>query len=159
MQGVGTIFEQYMSGERSADSDVAVLHAPPELGYRPLTVALVDFDATMARLSALELLQPQEAAALSEGATQKHFKDRTWQRILEVAPIAGARRDSILDAVRSHGVGQKALDAGHLMLRIKATGIQDPGRPRIAPTDLNRTVHFEALQRTVQSRPRIDAQH
>lgn len=157
MQGVGRIFEQYRSGQRSADSDVAVLHAPPELGCRPLTAALVDVDATIAHLLALALLAPEEATALSDAATRMHFKERTWPRVLEAAQIVGIRRDPILDAVRSHGVSQKAIDARDLMLRVKAGDVQD-ARPRhMASADLNRTVYFDALQRRVQSRPRLHA--
>jgi hypothetical protein len=155
MQGVGSIFEQYRSGRRSADSDVAVLHAPPELDHRPLTVALVDVDATISRPSVSALLTPKEAASLSDAATKMHFKERTWPRVLEAAQIVGPRRDAVLDAVRSHGVSQKAIDAKELILRVKAGDIQDPAPPRMASADLNRTVYFDALQRRVQSRPRI----
>ena len=37
MEGVGPIFRQYRSGARTSDADVAVVHAPAELGYKPLT--------------------------------------------------------------------------------------------------------------------------
>lgn len=48
MIGIGDIFEAYRDSHRVSDADVAVSHAPGELGYRPLTIALVDAEATLA---------------------------------------------------------------------------------------------------------------
>src|SRR5262245_4299213 len=44
MIGVGRIFSEYRDGLRVADSDVAVVHGPAEVRYRPLTEALVDVE-------------------------------------------------------------------------------------------------------------------
>ena len=46
MIGIGSVFSQYESLERSSDADVALLHAPSStrLPYLPLTIPLVDFD-------------------------------------------------------------------------------------------------------------------
>ena len=133
------------------------MHAPPELGYRPLTVALVDAEETIACLSALELLAPEETTSLSDVATKMHFKERNWPRILEAAQIVGTRRDAILEAVRRHGISQKAIDARDLVLRVKASDVQNPALPRMASADFNRTVYFNALQRRVLSGPRLHA--
>jgi hypothetical protein len=46
MIGVGTIFEWYSKGFIIGDDEVAVLHAPEQLGYRALTDALVDIRDT-----------------------------------------------------------------------------------------------------------------
>ncbi|HEV2845785.1 MAG TPA: TfuA domain-containing protein, partial [Thermoanaerobaculia bacterium] len=42
MIGVGRVFEAYRDGELDGDDEVALLHAPAEFGYRPMTVALVE---------------------------------------------------------------------------------------------------------------------
>jgi hypothetical protein len=156
MEGVGWIFDQYKSGERSADADVAVLHAPAELAYRPLTVALVDAEATIAQLSTLDLLGADEAASLRDAARQLHFKERTWQRMFSLARLAGLRRDAVSDAVRRHCVNQKALDAKDLILRIKAFDIDAPQRPHIAPENFNRTVYLDHLEKRLRLRPSVE---
>ncbi|WP_239014256.1 TfuA-like protein [Archangium violaceum] len=47
MVGVGRIFEAYLEGRLSADDEVALLHGPAELGFRPLTLPLVNIRATL----------------------------------------------------------------------------------------------------------------
>lgn len=147
MEGVGRIFDQYRSGERSADADVAVLHAPAELGYRPLTVALVDAEATIAQLAGLDMLAADEAAALCNTARKLHFKERTWRDVLGLANLAGSRRAALGDVVRRHGVSQKTLDAKDLILRIKALDIEAPQRPHLAPENFNRTIYLDHLEK------------
>jgi hypothetical protein len=156
MQGVGRIFDQYRSGERSADADVAVLHAPAELGYRPLTVALVDAEATIARLSTLDLLGPDEAASLCAAARKLHFKQRTWRDVFSLANLAGARRAALGDAVRRHGMSQKTLDAKDLILRIKAVDVEAPLRPHLAPENFNRTIYLDHLEKRLGLWPPVD---
>ena len=156
MEGLGRIFEQYKSGERTADADVAVLHAPAELAYRPLTVALVDAEATIARLSTLDLLGADEAATLRNAARQLHFKERTWQGMFALARFTGSRRDALSDAVRRHCVDQKALDAEELLLRLRAFDMEGSQRPHIAPENFNRTVYFDLLERRLLASPPVE---
>lgn len=84
MVGIGGIFAEYASGARTADADVAVAHAPAELGFQPLSLALVDAEATLAALH-LDRLLPR--------AQSLHFKDRTWSSVCgddAIAAKAGA---------------------------------------------------------------------
>lgn len=79
MIGFGEIFRSYRTGDRVSDADVAVGHAPRELGYLPLTVALVDAEATIRGLSAV--IEPADAASLLAAANALHFSRRTWRSI------------------------------------------------------------------------------
>lgn len=148
MQGVGIIFEQYLSGERIADADVAVLHAPSELAYQPLTVALADIEATVVHLAALGLLAPSQAAVLRRAAGALHFKNRTWDRVLEVAGFDARGRQALQLDLRRHNVSQKTLDAEQLIVRLK---IPSPARPAIMSSELNRTIYLDMLERTVSA--------
>jgi len=47
MVGIGTVFERYRFGDLSDDAAVAQLHAPQEMGWTPLTEALVNVEATL----------------------------------------------------------------------------------------------------------------
>jgi hypothetical protein len=149
MRGVGAIFEQYRTGRRIADADVAVLHAPPELAYRPLTVALVDVEATLAQLSARQLLAQPEAAALLDAAAALHFKERTWPRVLDRAEIAGARRHSVEQLLATGAVSQKAVDARELIVKITASDPYSLAVPAIEQAELSRTIYLDMLARRV----------
>ncbi|HEX4966295.1 MAG TPA: TfuA-like protein [Thermoanaerobaculia bacterium] len=50
MTGVGWVFEQYHSGALDGDDEVAILHAAAELGYRGLTLALVELRFALERM-------------------------------------------------------------------------------------------------------------
>lgn len=51
MTGVGRVFESFRDGELDGDDEVALLHAPAEQGYRPMTVALVEVREALRRLA------------------------------------------------------------------------------------------------------------
>ncbi|MCF6126608.1 hypothetical protein EN904_03025 [Mesorhizobium sp. M7A.F.Ca.CA.001.07.2.1] len=50
------VFEDYLTGRRSADADVAMIHGPAEIGYLPLTVPLVDVADVLQRMVAADIL-------------------------------------------------------------------------------------------------------
>ena len=51
MKGIGRIYEDFRDGVLEDDDEVAVLHGPEELGYPPLTDAMVNIRATLAEAS------------------------------------------------------------------------------------------------------------
>lgn len=81
MIGRGRIFAWYRDGELIDDSEVALLHAPAEHGFRALTVPQVNV-----RWSALKQLAPKAALRLIEASGRIFYQDRTAQRVLELAP-------------------------------------------------------------------------
>lgn len=86
MVPVGEIVAEYLSGKRTADSDVGVAHAPAELGYAPISVALVDAEATLAALVSEGQLSKVDGTKLLERASRMHFKHRTWEAVLDGHP-------------------------------------------------------------------------
>jgi hypothetical protein len=56
MVGVGTIYEDYADGRLIDDEAVALVHAPQELGWLPLSVPWVDYQPTIDALSRQGLL-------------------------------------------------------------------------------------------------------
>ena len=109
MIGVGAIFEDYRSGVLTDDGDVAVSHAPEALGYRPLTVPLVDVLATSAALEGAEIITGSDAQKIVASARAIPFQERTWSDIgTHVSTKSGINWTDVL--VRSH-VHRKRLDA------------------------------------------------
>ncbi|AEI65838.1 TfuA-like protein [Corallococcus macrosporus] len=85
--GVGRIFEWYRDGVVVDDSEVALLHADAEHGWRPLTVPLVNVRYAAERAAQARVLGRAAAQALVDAGQAVFYQERTWARVLEaVAP-------------------------------------------------------------------------
>jgi len=89
MRGVGRIYEAFRDGIISDDDEVAVLHGPEELGYPPVTEAMVDIRATLDKAVGSAILDPGLAARITEIAKGLFYKERTYQAVLRDAAAAG----------------------------------------------------------------------
>ena len=129
MVGVGAIFEDYRTGRRSSDADVALIHGPAELSYMPLSVPLVDVEDRVDRLLAARALTTASAAILLRQARWLHFKRRTWERMLSVPGIGAGERQGILSWIGADGPSAKGRDALQLLehiaepLRVEPTAV------------------------------------
>lgn len=119
MVPVGEIAWQYCRGELVDDADLALVMAPEELGYAPLTEPLVDAEATIAHLAGLGLLEPDEEARLLASARGLHFTDRTCEAIVHNADV-GSRADRILELYGRHHLSLKLQDALELIALIRS---------------------------------------
>jgi hypothetical protein len=150
MIGVGRIYDDYASGRRVADADVGVAHAPAEFGYAPLSVALVDVEATLQRAEDAGALSPSACQALLASARHLHFKERTWPDIITRAGL-GAEVEATLDRYEH---SQKQEDALALLARMRA----DAGKPApaadftLSETQFFLSLHARASARNVPAR-------
>ncbi len=115
MVPVGSIAGRYCSGDLFDDADVAITNGPAELGYPPLTEALVDVLATTAHLAARGLVRPVEAEAIAAAARAIFFADRTLEAIF--ARLGAPHLHRIYLAHRVH---QKRRDALALVEAVRA---------------------------------------
>ena len=115
MIGVGEIYRAYAAGDIVDDAAVALLHGPADLGYLPLTEALVNVRATLAHTQQAGLISDAEYACLHGAAERLFFKERTWDRI--IADAALPRRDvaELRRVLIENEVNQKRIDAEALM--------------------------------------------
>ncbi|HSK78905.1 MAG TPA: TfuA-like protein [Thermoanaerobaculia bacterium] len=81
MEGVGAVFDGYKSGALEGDDEVALLHAPAEHGYRPITLALVEVRHALARLA----VDAAAAEALIADLKNLSFLDRDPARVADLA--------------------------------------------------------------------------
>ncbi len=79
MIGVGRIFAAYRDGGLVRDDAVLLTHAPRELEYRPLTVALVDAEAALLDAD----LPPEELRQLQRIVRTADFHERSWGLCLD----------------------------------------------------------------------------
>jgi hypothetical protein len=113
MVGIGEIFEQFRSGQRTRDADVALLFAPEELGYMPLTITRVDFDETLTALALDGLISAETAARLSSASLRLNYKDRTIETVLHRAGLE-AQHD-LARAIKANWVNRKLQDSTQLL--------------------------------------------
>jgi hypothetical protein len=117
MLPVGLIANWYLDGTLDDDGDVAILHAPSELGYAPLTEALVDARASLEVLCLLGLINTAEHLALQGAAESLNFRERTAEAIVAVLPAD--RQAAVLAAYAAHRVSIKQQDARLLVDRMR----------------------------------------
>ena len=127
MQGVGQIYDDYASGRRVADADVAMLHGPDETEFQPLTVPLVDVEDVLATLRSHESLTLAEADALLRVASDLNFRRRTWKRVCAASGLSLERQDRLRDLARAIRPTLKTRDALALVAALPSALPPPPG--------------------------------
>lgn len=117
MVPVGRIAAWYMDGTLDDDGDVAIVHAPRELDYAPLSEALVDARATLGELHRLGCITAPEHAGLLQAAIRLNFRDRTSEAIVALLPKH--RLATVLAAYATHSISLKRQDACLLVSRMR----------------------------------------
>jgi hypothetical protein len=107
MIGVGLIYRWYRRWQLAPDDAVAVLSGPPELGFPPLTHALVDLQRAFASLTRRNVVTAGERDLLTTIARNMNFRERRFEAIIREA---GCREERFKE-LRKEMVGQKRLDA------------------------------------------------
>nr|WP_284739421.1 TfuA-like protein [Rhizobium sp. CG5] len=134
MIGIGRIFEDFISGRRVDDADVALSHGPAELNYLALSVPIVSVDSTLEQVCELRLLSAQRCSEIAAAARSVFFKDRSWKRIAQAAGLDWAALRPIIEQA---WVDQKRLDALELLGRLNgqtaATALQRAWRFNATP--------------------------
>lgn len=143
MTGIGAIYEAYANGVVDDDAEVALLHAPRELGFAPLSEPLVNVRATLDHLSSSGYIDGRQLQAVLEAATSIFYKERTWRAILTATRLSPDERNRIGGLVRQFRVDQKAIDAAAL---VKAVEEADDVRSVAAPLwEFSHTSYFDVL--------------
>jgi hypothetical protein len=135
MRGVGRIFEDYRSGRLVADDAVALEHGPPETGYVNLSEPLVNIEATLARAVRDGIATGSDAEILRARARTLHYRERTWQALLDGPQYAALAR-----WLPANRVDQKRIDALEMLSAMKAAVPMSAPDFRFQVTDLWRDV-------------------
>ncbi len=128
MVPVGEIARRYCSGALFDDADVALTNGPAELGFPPLTEAMVDVEATAAHLAARGLVTAAEAQAIAAAARETFFADRTLEALF--ARLPHPRAAELHRLYSANRVSRKTLDALELLELMKSLR---PGAADAAP--------------------------
>lgn len=130
MVGVGEIFERLRERALIADDEVALVHGPAELGYRPMSVALVDIRATLAAAVERGVVDAEVAGRLCTIAARTFYPERRWEHLIETARdrgIAAAPLDRLERALPAVQVSRKRADALAMLRRMAADAGRRPG--------------------------------
>jgi len=85
MLGVGAVYRAFRAGRLTGDDEVAVTHAPAELGYRPITTALVDIRARLVEVVRTRRMDRRRARTLLDQARAIPFRDRDGAGLADLA--------------------------------------------------------------------------
>src|SRR6478609_8238987 len=89
MLGVGAVYRAFRAGRLTADDEVAVSHAPAELGYRPVTMALVDVRARLIEEVRFRRMSGGLARAVLDDVRAVPFRERDALRLTQIATPHG----------------------------------------------------------------------
>lgn len=120
MRPVGIIAGQYATGLLTDDADVALVHAPQEADYLPLTEPLVDVRATIGAMQAAGSISAGEAGMLVAAARSTYFGDRTVEAMVARASLEPTRHLEVVALYEVHRVRLKQADALQLVSEIGA---------------------------------------
>ena len=127
MQGVGKVFEAYRDGiwpgfpePFEDDDEVAVIHAPAELGHAPLSDAMVDLRDTLLAASADGIITIAEARALAERLKSLPFGERSLAHIVSIGTelLGPATAERLSEWLPVCSVPRKRLDALAMLERL-----------------------------------------
>ncbi|MDP1918056.1 MAG: TfuA-like protein [Myxococcales bacterium] len=133
MLPVGRIAGDYVSGARTDDADVVLLHGDADSKYQALTVPLVNVEATLAEAARQRVLTRREASAFVAHARGVFYKQRTWRALVHATPRwSEMRRAEVLAWLRSNVVDQKARDAVLALQTATTLARRPPRAARVA---------------------------
>jgi hypothetical protein len=145
MEGIGTIYRLYRTGAIDADAEVAVLHAAPVDGFRPLTEALVTIRHNLRRARRRRVISAQTATRALATLKRLHFTRRTSGAVLAAVP--GRERPALARFLAREAVDLKREDALRILRTIaRRIGGQAAGPPRVR-VRVNETSLFQYYRR------------
>jgi hypothetical protein len=118
MIGIGEIFRAYRDGRIEDDDEVAVLHGPAEVGFVPVTEAMVNIRATLDAAVQARIVSFDEGVALTCCAKSLFYKYRTWGGILAdggAADVSAKARERFAAWRIANAVDVKRRDAQQLI--------------------------------------------
>jgi hypothetical protein len=146
MRGIGEVFEAYASGRLEDDDEVALVHAPAESGYRPLSVPMVNVRATLAAAAAAGIVTEATRAQLVARVKALFYADRDYRRMLADAKAAGLPTEE-LDALAAWlPAGQVDVKRADALAMLRAMRGEPPSSdaPRF---HFEETTYWEALRK------------
>lgn len=118
MEGVGKVFEAYKTGTLEDDDEVAVVHGPASLSFKPSTEAMVNIRSTLEKAELEGIVDPSTASSLVALAKRLHFTQRTYAALFQLGKQHNLNEE-VLSAFQNwlphNKVDQKRIDAENML--------------------------------------------
>jgi hypothetical protein len=151
MVGVGEIFDAFVDGTLIRDDEVALIHAPKEVGYSYLSEPLVNMRWTLNSAVSENILTSEIAAQLLSVAEAEFYPNRSYDSLLSACePMAAHAVEGFRNWLSNGRVDQKNMDARACMARV-ASDFEAGILPVAAPFDFQHTDAFDTLLNEVLS--------
>jgi hypothetical protein len=129
MVGIGSIFHDLEAGRIEDDDEVAVEHGPVELGYLPLSEAMVDIRATLETAVANGVIGDRTCRLLIACGRSTFYANRHWPDLLRQGLDAGADAldmKALEDWLPDGRINSKKRDAVAMLVAIREFLAGDP---------------------------------
>ncbi len=93
MNGFGEVYRQYATEQLEDDDEVAVSHAPAELGFASISDAMVNIRASLAKALAMGVIDQARHQRLMTFAKSQHFSQRSYSGLLDFAKTEFSAKD------------------------------------------------------------------
>lgn len=159
MTGHGRVYEDYAASILEDDDEVAVMHAVAELGFRPLSDAMVNIRYTLTDAVHAGVIPQKVAASLLAHFKQCHFPERHLSRALDGdlhSVLPDEARNDLQIWLRDHYRNVKEEDARGL-LRLLASGTVEPVTSPAQRFEFQATVNWAQLADAVRAEAAVEA--
>jgi hypothetical protein len=146
MFGFGQVYQAYADGEVSDDDEVAVMHAPAELQWQPLTDAMIDIRHRVGAAKHHGLVTNIEAEAITSFAKTFFFKERSWRKAVDHIIDDLGRRQRVTDWINANTASLKQQDCEALLADVQNCIAQARLRLGAAPF-FEPTIYLRRLER------------
>ena len=151
MEGVGTIFEQYRERILEDDDEVALVHAPSEMGFQAGSEAMVNIRQTLQAAESEGVISLTTQFKLVTIAKETYYPDRNYPALLSQACEAALPEEE-LERLRlwlpGGQVNQKRKDA-IAMLRLMRERLATDWKPKVVTYPFEHTAMWESSRRRV----------
>ena len=167
MVGIGKIFDAYkrnvlppyVDEPFEDDDEVAVTHGPGELGYQPLSEAMVNIRYTLAKAQQHQIIDLDTRNGLINIAKTLFYPERTYSQILNLALENGIKDDvtqRLTDWIKQHKVDQKKNDAITLLSKInEQQGLQND-KQQSSPQTFRHTSQWQTAINEIEQSHRLN---
>jgi hypothetical protein len=123
MEGVGTVYQAYRDGVLEDDDEVAVVHEPPDHGFRPTSEAMVDIRCTLTAAVAAGVISAAVGNRLEAVAKSTFYPRRSYSAMVRMGAelgLPGRELNAFLDWLPNGKRSQKQADAVAMLQAIRA---------------------------------------
>lgn len=139
MNGIGRIFEAYLSGALEDDDEVALVHGMADVGYTPFSEAMVNIRATLTAAAEKDVIASGTAQRLEMIARRTHYSQRSYPAITKIGcenGLSGSELAAFEAWLPAGRVDRKREDAAEMLCVMAEFMATDPEPKSV-------TYHFE----------------